>query len=326
MKGDLRTRLMGLLAAALVVLATNAWSWGNEGHRTVGAMADSLLAGTPAEQKMRALLLPGETLSKASIWADCAKGYCGSLTAEMRDFVEANPRHHYYHFTDLPFDAPRYVPRAIGTDPDDIVQIIGQASAALMGRTDAASNPHNFTPRQALLLIAHLVGDIHQPLHVGTAYINQDDEFATPQTAEELKSGAIQETHGDNYLLIGSRLLHSYWDGDLVKRAMRRANVTTPEEYATFLLRTYVDEPVTEGDVLTWPTQWADESLKISKEAHKELVVGDREETQDRTGSPHFQWPVTIPRDYAKRSTAQAERQLVNAGKRLAMLLKAVWP
>jgi S1/P1 Nuclease len=323
---DARIWLTRLVAAALVALTTCAWGWGNEGHRTVGAIADSLLAGTPAEQKVHAILLPGETLSKASIWADCAKGYCGGLTPEMQDFVDANPRHHSYHFTDLPFDAPRYVPRAIGTDPDDIVQILGQATAVLLQRGDATSNPHNFTSRQALLLIVHLVGDVHQPLHVGTAYINQNDEFAVPQSLSDLKSGTIQETHGDNYLLIGTRLLHSYWDGDLVKRGMRRAQVTTPDEYAAFLLQKYPDALAPQGDVMTWPTQWADESLQLSKEAHRELVVGDREETQDRSASPHFQWPVTIPRDYAKRSTDQAERQLVNAGKRLANLLKAIWP
>src|SRR5207247_9130807 len=136
---------------------------------------------------------------------------------------------HSYHFTAVPCAVPRYAPRAIGTDTDDIVQILGQATAVLLERSDATSNPHNFTSRQSLLLIAHLVGDVHQPLHVGTAYINQNDEFAVPQKASDLKSGTILETHGDNYLLIGTRLLHSYWDGDLVKRAMHRAHVTTPD-------------------------------------------------------------------------------------------------
>ncbi len=86
---DARIRLTRLVAAAPVALATTAWG-ANEGLQTVGALADSPLAGTPTEQKVQAILLPGETLSKVSIWADRAKGYCGSLTAEMQNFVVVN--------------------------------------------------------------------------------------------------------------------------------------------------------------------------------------------------------------------------------------------
>jgi hypothetical protein len=70
-----------------------AWGWGSEGHQTIGAIADTLLAGTPAAQRVQELL-PGETLSTAAIWADCAKGfrYCHrALTPEMQAFVDANP-------------------------------------------------------------------------------------------------------------------------------------------------------------------------------------------------------------------------------------------
>ncbi len=72
--------------------------------------------------------------------------------------------------------------------------------------------------------------------------------------------------------------------------------------------------------------QWANESLQLAKEAHRALVHGDREETQDRSDSPHFQWPVTVPHDYAVRSTGEAEQQLAKAGKRLANVLIVIWP
>jgi hypothetical protein len=88
--------------AILLTLASfQALGWGNLGHMTFGAMADRLIAGTHAESQVRGLLQPGETLETVSIWADCAKGYCGPLTAEMRAFVAANPQHHDYHYTDL---------------------------------------------------------------------------------------------------------------------------------------------------------------------------------------------------------------------------------
>jgi S1/P1 Nuclease len=292
-------------------------------------MADTLLAGTHAGQRVQALLLPGETLSTAAIWADCAKGflYCHrSLTPEMQAFVDANPRHHNYHYTDVPFEGTQYVAGAVGTDPDDVVQIIGQAINVLSGTT-AASNPHGFTQRHALLLLAHLVGDIHQPLHVGTAYINNTDDFVVPQSAADLQSGTIHATHGDNYLMKGSQPLHAYWDSNLVERGMRRAHMTTPQDYAVFLLQQSPEDAAGQGDVATWPVQWANEVLQLAKEAHRGMVVGEHEEVQDHhTSSLHFQWPVTLPSDYAKRSTNAAEQQLVKAGKRLANLLKTIWP
>src|SRR5438128_8575075 len=100
-----------------------AWGWGGEGHETIGAIVDTLLAGSPAAQHVQGLLVPGETLSTAAIWADCAKGflYCHrSLTPEMQAFVATNPRHHNYHYTDVPFEVTQYVTDAVGTDPDDV--------------------------------------------------------------------------------------------------------------------------------------------------------------------------------------------------------------
>jgi hypothetical protein len=324
LQGSFGAVLFSLLMAAGV--SPRASAWGNEGHQTVGAIADTLIAGTNAEVQVRTLLVAGESLSKVSIWADCAKGYCGPLTPEMLDFVHANPRHHSYHFTDIPFGVDRYVAGAVGTDPDDVVQILRQAINVLRGRTDAASNPHGFTKRQALLLLVHMVGDIHQPLHVGTAYVNDSDEFAVPRSQSDIDSGAIQATHGDNYLLLGSRVFHSYWDGELVKRGMHRAHVTAPAEYAVFLLRKYPAPAAGEGDLATWPAQWADESLQLANQVHRSLVLGDREEAQDRSDAPHFQWAVTVTREETVRWNGEAEQQLTRAGRRLANVLIVIWP
>jgi hypothetical protein len=300
--------------------------WGFDGHETIGAIADRLIPGTNAATQVRSLLLPGETLAGASIWADCAKGYCGPLTPEMNDFINANPRHQNYHFTDVPVGIHEYVAGTVGTDPDDVVQILGQTMNVLRGRADATANPHAFTQRQAVLLLIHMVGDIHQPLHVGSAYISSKNEITAPRSQADIDSGIARPTLGDNYLLIGSRVLHAYWDVDVVKQGMERARATTPAEYATFLLAKYpVREPEV-GDIATWPVRWANESLQLADEAHRGLVVGDQSEGQSRNGSPYMQWRITISSDYAERSTADAEQQLAKAGKRLANVLTTIWP
>src|SRR5215831_8283952 len=175
------TITVGIVVSGNSSLPSSAYAWGNEGHETVGAVADHLVTAK-AKTELAKLLHNGETLSKVSIWADCAKGYCGKLTKEMQTFVDANPRHHNYHYTDIPFQKTKYEPDAVGSDPDDVVHILQQAIATLQHHNQTAENPHKFTDRQGLLLLVHMVGDVHQPLHVGSAYMSHEDEYIVPQS------------------------------------------------------------------------------------------------------------------------------------------------
>lgn len=299
--------------------------WGEDGHQTVGAMADQLLVGSLAEQEVRRLLQPGESLSSVSMWADCAK-YCPHKTPEMLTFVRNNPQHHDYHFTDIPFQHTRYDAHSVGAGPNDVVHIVQQATDVLRGHQDLDRNPHKFSRREALLLLSHLVGDLHQPLHVGTAYVDPHDELADPISQAEIRSGAIQVTHGDNYLIYNSKTLHGFWDAALVKYGMNMASASSPSEYATYLLGKYPALEPTSGDPSQWAHQWADNSLHLSKFAHEHLELGEREEAQDRNGNFHLQWQAHLPVDYTKQATVQARQAIVTAGKRLAYLLKAIWP
>lgn len=92
----------------LVNVSTLCFGWGNDGHKTVGAIADKLISGTHTVQQVSEIVHDGETLSSVSTWADCAKGYCGLLTPEMKTFVHENPDQHQYHYTDVPFQKTRY--------------------------------------------------------------------------------------------------------------------------------------------------------------------------------------------------------------------------
>lgn len=314
------------LLALLSLAASDVFAWGNVGHQTVGAMADQLIAGTHAETKVKSILKSGETLEKVSIWADCAKGYCGPLTPEMRDFVSANPDHHEYHYTDVPFEKNTYEAGKIGTTDHDVVQILKQCIAVLKGSTGTNANPHNFTKRQALLLMAHFIGDIHQPLHVGTAYIDADDAFVIPQNQSDIDDGTVFETRGDNNLLIGSRALHSYWDGQAVTYAMRRAQATSPSDFAAYLISHQTGIQSTAGAAADWPAAWATDTLAASQKAHRNLDLGEAEEVDDRNGNTHFVWPVTTPSNYAKTASTVATAQLTKAGYRFAALLKEIWP
>lgn len=315
-----------LFFAISLIVSRGAAAWGNDGHKTIGAIADRLIAGTNAETAVLALLLPGESLESISIWADCAKGYCGPLTPEMKSFVTANPDHHDYHFTDLPFESNVYQDDAVGTTGQDVVHILRQCIAVLRGDTSLAANPHGLTPRQALLLITHLIGDLHQPLHVGTAYMNLQDTYTVPATSADIDEASIFATLGDNYLLRGATPLHGYWDSKVVKSAMTSAHVTTPGTYANYLIGKGVAGVVPDLDVMEWPAQWATETLLLSKRAHKGVIPQAHQTVQDRHGQSHLAWPVLTPKNYPTLAKTTAGDQLSRAGKRLAALLQAIWP
>jgi hypothetical protein len=103
----------------------------------------------------------------------------------MQSYVAANPKHSEYHYTDLPFQYSHYHDHDVGSADNDIVQTLKQCIQVLQGKDDASSNPHRFTPRQALLILTHLAGDITQPLH-GAAYVDQRGTFVVPQTAAQV--------------------------------------------------------------------------------------------------------------------------------------------
>jgi hypothetical protein len=323
-------RLVGAAPGALGILAlcasSSALAWGYDGHRAVGAIADQLIRGSNAEKQVKALLLPGESLEKIAVWMDCVKGdACGPQTPEMLAYVQANPQHAEYHYTNLPFQALEYQQRAVGAKAIDIVQSMRQAVWVLQGKDGAAVNPHRFTRRQALLLLAHLAGDMHQPLHVGNAYLDRNGAYVTPVKPEQVDDVAVFSTAGGNALLLdGNRSLHNYWDYPLVEYAMKRVEAQTPEQYARLVL---AGKPVVaefDGDPAEWAPLLAAEALAVSKRAHAGLKVGTMQAAPTR--ETKVSWHVTAPDDYAVTSSAIVKEQLARAGIRFAAMLKAIWP
>jgi hypothetical protein len=142
-----RTRLYAL--ASLAVLAASAdpaLAWGPTGHRTVGRIAERHL--TPQAAKAVAELLAPETLTYVATWPD-----------EIRDEPEWSKADDW-HWVTVP-DGQTYETSAKNAK-GDILEAIGRFQKTLGDRG---------APRvervQALKWLAHLVGDLHMPLHVG---------------------------------------------------------------------------------------------------------------------------------------------------------------
>ncbi|HAV36762.1 MAG TPA: phospholipase [Massilia sp.] len=347
-------KLACVLALTSAFVSVDAAAWGGDGHRAVGAIADRLLKGSNAEKQIAALLLPGESLQSIASWPDCVKGtWCGPQTPEMVDYTTANPKHDEYHYTNVPFQLEHYHEHGVGTSEHDIVQTLKQAIAVLQGKTDPALNPHKFTKRQALILLTHMVGDIHQPLHVGAAYVSKDGKFVVPKTKVEVDETAIFASRGGNNLLLDDEKLaqlsaglippgdpkpikegvpkaltkpfHSYWDSTTVDYAFRRIRTKTPDQFAEAVIASNPTVKPNTGDLATWPYQWADDSLVGAKVAHEGVTPGKLAPQVSKKGETYYTFTLEVPDNYPVPSSQLAKEQLIKGGYKLAEVLKAIY-
>lgn len=347
-------QLACVLALSGAFISGNALAWGNEGHRAVGSIADKLIKGSNAEKQVKALLLPGESLESISNWADGAKGGVGypAPTEEQAAYTAVNPRHNEYHYANVPFQHDHYHDGIVGGSDVDIVQTLKQAIAVLQGKTDPALNPHNFSRRQALLLVAHMTGDIHQPLHMGAAFISADSKFVVPAKKSDIDGVSMFESRGGNSLMLDDDKLvalakavdleakplpegakkwptkpfHSYWDSTVVDYAMRRSSTRTPEDFAQKMIDGKPDVARNSGDPTTWPYQWADDALAAAKIAHTDVTVGKKDSQLNKRGEMETRFALEMGANYPVPSSALARTQLVKGGYHLAWLLQSIWP
>jgi hypothetical protein len=85
---------------------------------------------------------------------------------------------------------------------------ISAAIAVLQGNDSPP--PFKFTSKkEALRVLTHYVGDIHQPLHVAAVYLDPAGHVVDPDMGT---FNPQTETHGGNDLFIGNKKLHGEWD------------------------------------------------------------------------------------------------------------------
>jgi hypothetical protein len=168
-----------------------------------------------------------------------------------------------------------------------------------------------------------LTGDIHQPLHVGNAFVSARVPlaFIVPKGPTGWRT-----TLGGNALVYGPEdrfNLHSYWDSHGVNLAMGKDDL---QAFATRIFAVPVDRRWNgSGDPATWPEQWANDALMFAKDVHKEIVLVADIGPDDARRTPH-RWRVTQPPSYDDLARKRLPLQLAAGGYRLAATLKAIWP
>jgi hypothetical protein len=343
------------------------------GHEIVGAIADERLANTPTARKVY-LLLDGLTLEKAAVIADEIKGWDTkgvddprsfhysahrNIDRQLRDFWRANqpthdpnspaPSHHWFHYTDVPVVPPQaYRAGVTGRSKWDIVHMIPFCIDVLQGRVPE-QNERKITKTVALILLAHYVADIHQPLHVGAAYFDQQGRPTDPGKDKS----ALADEGGNTFTLelsdepprrrgIRKKKFHGFWDYDTVNALFSQVpTALTKKELEAQIepLKKDLINDMATREPRNWqmPTNvsvdgyaemWADEILPIAREAHARLefrhvkpfldgdrivAAGEAIEKPAPDHTPYRRWATSVVRD-----------ELHKAGWRLADLLEKI--
>ena len=344
----MKTRLTAVLLT-LLLSASAAHAYGWRGHKMVGAVADARLAKkSPATAAQVSQLLDGMTLMEAATlpddiksWDACNKNRKPSnngpvkgskrVNKELRAFLAANlcsrnPSHHHFHYTDVPVTGGEdYDDGTVGRSKFDVVQMIPFCIRVLKGDVPE-QNDRAITKTVAVILLAHYLGDIHQPLHVGAEFFD-----AAGRPFHPTASNHGFEDQGGNKLTLytffdgalkSAGKFHGYWDTQTVENAFgSQADAATAKKLAAATPSGWQLSGATE----TWAEQMANRMLPVAREAHTRLqyrkvvtkpgerdIVGGRAEEVKKPGQEF----------YAVWALGVVKREIHRGGWRLAAILE----
>lgn len=214
-----------LLAALVCIITLPALGWGVTGHRAIGLVAEQHLSAK-AKKKLKALL-GQQSLAIVSTWMD-----------EIRSDSTYNHTSDWHWVT---IETGKTYDESPKNPNGDVIMTLERLIAELKsGKLDTKKQVEH------LKMIVHLVGDIHQPLHVGCC----DDRGGNSVKVKWFRS----ETN-----------LHSVWDSNLIDDTKLSYTEVTQA----------LGEP-TKAELTSWQKasvrDWAYESMSHRKQVY---AIGD---------------------------------------------------
>lgn len=288
-----RRRIATLCLLASFAVSGTLFAWGEDGHRIVGEIAWQLM--TPEARAGARVFLPDgryDRLYEAAVWADdYARQYRRYDWLKPFHYVNSEP-------DDTEIDAPADCECVVGAIPRFARQIVDESRGYWL-RVNG------------LRLLAHFVGDIHQPLHVGHPDGRGGNRTTVTFDGQE-------------------RRLHSVWDTGLIRFHFARmaealaedddefepdmlVATAAPEEfdwedYARELLGQIEQEDVDAWTADLEPGHWATESLGFGRALAYDVEDG-----------------AELGADYYARAIPVVSERLKMAGARLAAMLNDIF-
>ena len=255
-----------LLLIVVTIYSPNAFSWGKTGHRIVGEVAQRNLD----KKALKAIkeLAGTEDLSKLSTWPD-----------EIR----SDPKMNYtspWHYVSIPTGKTYWEQKR--NKEGDVIEALYRFEDTL--RDPKASKESKL---DALRFLVHMLGDLHQPLHVGLA----EDRGGNTIKVKWFKT----ETN-----------LHSIWDEELVD--FEKLSFT---EYSSYLNHFSKEEKKDweKGSFI----DWAKESQEL------------RPKVYDLPEAKSEKEPINLSYEYNYKVKPIIELRLKQAGLRLSYVLNKIF-
>lgn len=202
-------------------LSLQVFGWGITGHRSVGKIAENHLS-KKAKKKIKQLL-GDETLAEVGTWMD-----------QMRSYEEYDNTHDWHWVTVPP--GKTYESSEKNPNGDVIITIERLISELKAGGLTTKKEV------EYIKMLTHLIGDIHQPLHVGTG----DDRGGNDEKVEWFRNESN---------------LHRVWDSGMIDQ--RRYSYTE--------LSRLIDHASKE-EVKKWQSSnvrdWANESIALRDQVY----------------------------------------------------------
>jgi len=271
-------------------------AWGPAGHRVIALIAAQGLT-LKTRQQLVALLNTTEaklaaTMGEASIWPD---------TIDKRTTGTGT-----WHFMSLPIAEP-FPARAACLAHDCLLDKIEDFATRLGNnipfpaiRVPAVLQPPRTSTFQELAFLIHLIGDLHQPLHVVT---NGD-------------AGGLCVHLRNPTQRPGTLNLHELWDEDEVLAVLRKyGNDETRTANALFAQSRTAAAVISGGK----PIDWAREVYEVGRTIYQRVNLPVRGNAPDicTPDSPS----ITINQSYIEMSALDATQLLTRAGLRLSRML-----
>lgn len=272
--------MKALLVSALF-LSTSAFAWGPTGHRAVGEIAEKYM--DPKALLAARVILQGNSLARAATWPD-------EIRSEPARYSQTYP----WHYTDWPDEMHDH------DETNSSGKLMGAINEQLAVLKDAAATREQ--KEFSLKFIVHLIGDLHQPLHVGNG-LDQGGNFCKVTYMGQMMN------------------LHSVWDEGMINYT----NLSFTE-MAKFYTAGKTAAQMAAARSGT-PVDWARESKDLRAQIYPANVVEPQAPMSIKAYCQKDVPADQIPKlsyDYAYKFMPIAEERMFLAGVRLAMLLNQV--
>lgn len=277
-------KIIGCVFVSLFI-SNLGFAWGKTGHRVIANVAENHL--TPEVKAKINSILNHKSLAQISTWAD-------DIKADKENDYGRYRRWHYMTLKKPDSD----LDDSLSIEPKDLY-------SAILYCIDLLSHQDKYSALQievALKLLVHLVGDIHQPLHVG----NGEDYGA---------NNCYVHWFGSKY----KSSLHTVWDSKIIDHTK-----LSYSEYTNFL------DKVDLNKITQWQqtpvADWARESRSQHASIYP-IFMGIGPSTYCKIG-PNNEIAKTLPMlgfAYIYEHQQQLDIQLLKAGVRLAGLLNKLF-